>query len=81
MQCVTLDIGTAFHPEGDYLHDAFLPALFNGDTYQFPNRVVTVLSVNQGWVAPPQRTQTTGYNWTDSCVIIGHLVAALFGKA
>ena len=47
LKYVTLDIGTAFQPLEDTLHDAFLPALFKGATSQIPRRAVTGLLVKQ----------------------------------
>ena len=35
------------------------------------------MPVNQSGIELPNLTNTTGYNWTSSYVITGHLVAAL----
>ena len=46
MQRVTPGIGPSFQPVEDKVHNAFLPALFKGSTYNIPVRAVTSLSVN-----------------------------------
>ena len=63
------------------LRNTLLPYLVKGDKYQIPGRVVTGLPVNQAVIALPKPTMTTGSNWTASCVITGHLIAALRGTA
>ena len=81
VQRTTPDIGTAFQPVEDALQAAFLLDLSKGATSQIPGRVVTCLPVNQAGIALPDPTQTVKDNWTASCVITGHLVAALRGTA
>ena len=61
----------------DVLREAFLLYLFKGYTYQTPGRVFTGLPVNQSGIALTKPTQTAGANWTASCVITGHFIAAL----
>ena len=80
MQHITPDIGTLFQPVEDELRDSFLPDLFKGATYQIPGRAVTGLPVKQARIALLGPTHTAGANWTASCVITGHLVAALHWK-
>ena len=65
----------------DVLNDAFLPALFEGDTYQIPGIEITVIPANQYGIALPDPAKTDGSNWTASCVITGNLIAALHGMA
>ena len=79
MQRVAPDIGMAFQGVEDALQDIFLPDLFQGATSQIPRRVITGLTVKQAGIALPDPTWTAGVNWTASCMITGHLVAALRG--
>ena len=76
MHRVTPDIGTVFHPVEEEMRDAFLPALFQGATYQIPRRAVNGPPVKQAGIYLPEPTQTTRANWTASCVITGQLVVA-----
>ena len=48
---------------------------------QIPGRAITGLTVKQSGIALSDPTWTVGGNWTASCVIPGHLVAALHGTA
>ena len=79
MQRITPDIGTAFQLVEEELRNQFLPALFKGGASYISRRAVTVLPVKQAGIALPDPTHTTGSNWAASCVITGHLVAALRG--
>ena len=45
-----------------------------------PERGVTCLPVKQAGLALPDPSQTAPENWTASCVITGHVVAALRGQ-
>ena len=81
VQCVTLYIGTMFQTMEDVLLEAFLPDLFKVATYQIPGRVITGMPVKQDSIAILDPNQNTGSNWTKSCVITRHLVAALRGTA
>ena len=54
-----------------------MPALFEGLREVVPERGVTRLPVKQARLALPDPSQTAPENWTASCVITGHLVAAL----
>ena len=81
MQRVTPDIGTSFEPAYDVLQSAFLLDLFKGDTSQIPGISVTSLTVYQSGISLPDPTHTAVANWTASCVIKVHLVAALNGMA
>ena len=62
MQCVTPDIGTAFHPMEDAMREVFLPDLFKGATSQIPGRSVTGLPVDQAGIALLDPNQTSGAN-------------------
>ena len=57
--------------------EAFVLALFEGLGDGAPERGVTRLSVKQAGLALPDPTQTDPEKWAASCVITGHLVAAL----
>ena len=81
MQNTTLDIGTVFQPIEHALQDTCLPVLFKGDTDQIPRRSVTGLPDKQAGSALADPTHTVRANWAASCVITGHLVAALCGTA
>ena len=70
-------IGDAFVLVEDALQETFLPALFQGLVEGTPGREVTRLPVKQALLALPYLTKTSSENWTASCVITGHLVAAL----
>ena len=69
----------AFQAVDDELWDTFLQALFWGGTSQIPGRTITGLPVKQAGIDLPNPTWTAGSNWTTSCVITGHLAAALRG--
>ena len=43
-------------------------------------RGVTIMTVKQAGLALPEPTLTDPENWTVSCVITGHLAAALRGQ-
>ena len=79
VQSVTLDIGMSFQAVEDSLWDIFLPSLFQGDTSQIPGRAITSLPVKQSRTSLPEPPRTARENWTASCVVTGHLVAALYG--
>ena len=81
LQRVTPGIGMAFQTVEDELQDTLLPALFQGAMSQILGIEITGLPVKQDGIALPNPTQTAGSNWTVSCVITGHLVAALRGTA
>ena len=80
VQRVTPGIGDAFGPAEKALRVTFVSALFEGLGYSVPERGVTRLPVKQVGLALPDPTQTAPENWTTSCVITGHLVAALRGQ-
>ena len=80
VQRATLGVGTAFSSVEEALQDVFLPAFFRGLTEGLPTRVNTRLPVNQVGLAIPDQFQTAPENWMASCVITGHLVAALRGQ-
>ena len=81
MQRVTPGIGMEFQAVEDDLRDKFVPDLFQGGTSQIYGREITGLLVKQANIALPEPTHTSGANWTVSCVITGHLIAALRGTA
>ena len=80
MQQVTQGIGDAFGLVETALKETFVPALFKGLGNGVPERGVTCLSAKQVGLALPDPSQTAPENWTASCVITGHLVAALGGQ-
>ena len=81
VQSVTPVKRMAFQPVEDELQEIFLPSLFWGATSQIPGREITGLPVKQDGISLPNPTQTSRDTWTGSCVITGHLVAALHGTA
>ena len=81
MQRVTPGVGAAFGPVEEALREGFVPALFRGLTEGLPTRENTCLPVKQAGLAIPDPVKTAPENWTASCVITGHLVAALRGQA
>ena len=62
------------------LRETFVPDLFEGLEERAPERGFTFLPVKQAGLALPDPTHTAPENWTASCVITGHLVAALRGQ-
>ena len=80
MQRVTPGIGDDFGPVEEYIAKAFLPALFEGVGDGAPGREITRFPVKQAGMALPDPTLTAPENWQASCVITGHLVAALMGQ-
>ena len=81
VQRVTPGVGAAFGLVKEALREVFVPALFRGLTEGLPTRENTRLPVNQAGLAIPDPVKTVPENWTVSCVITGHLVAALRGQA
>ena len=80
VQQVTPGIGDAFSPVETVLKDTFVPALFKGLGDGVPEIGVTRLPVKQDRLDLPDPSHTAPENWTASCVITGHLVAALRGQ-
>ena len=80
MQRVTPGVGDAFRLVETALTETFVPALFEGLSEGVPERGVTRLPVKQAGLALLNPSQTAPENWTASCVITGHLVAALRGQ-
>ena len=78
MQRVTPGIGDAFSPMDTALKETFVPTLFEGMGDSVPKRGVT--HVKQAGLDLSDPSQTAPENWTASCVITGHLVAALRGQ-
>ena len=77
VQQVTPGIGNAFGPVETALRETFVPDLFEGLGNGVPERGVTRLPIKQAGLSLPGPSQTAPENWTASCVITGHLVAAL----
>ena len=77
MQRVTPGIGDDFIQVETVLKETFMPALFEGMGDCVPEQQVTHLPVKQVGLALPDHSQKTPENWTASCVITRHLVAAL----
>ena len=80
VQRVTPGVGESFGPVEEALKETFLPELFEGLREGVQERGVTRLHVKQAVLALPDPSQTAPENWTASCVITGHLVAALRGQ-
>ena len=80
VQQVTPDIGDAFRTVEQALREAFIPAFLHGLGEGTPRRGVTHLPVKQASLALPDPTKTAPENCTKSCIITGHLVAALRGQ-
>ena len=78
---MTPGVGNAFGPVEDALQETFVLAFFEGLQEGVLDRGVTRLLVKQTGLALPDPYQTTPENWMASCVITGHLVAALTGQA
>ena len=69
-----------FVPGEDALKETFVPAFFKGLQEGVPDRGFNRLPVKQAGLALPDPSHTPPENWTASCVITGHLVAALSGQ-
>ena len=80
VQQVTAGIGDAFGRVKKALREAFLLALFDGIGEGAPERGVTCLPKKQAGLALPYQTLTAPGKCLTSCVITGHLVAALRGQ-
>ena len=80
MQRVTSDIGDAFGRMEKSMRETSVPALLEGLGDGVPERGVTHLSVKQVVLALTDPSQTATDNWTASCFITVHLIAALRGE-
>ena len=80
VQRVTPCIGDSFGQVEKALRETFLPSLFQGLGEGELGSGVTFLPVKQAGLALLDPTNTAPENWTASCVIRGHLVAALRGQ-
>ena len=80
VQRVTPGVGAGFGPVKEALREVFVPAIFRGLTEGLPTRENTCLPVKQAGLAIPDPVKTAHENWTESCVITGHLIAALRGQ-
>ena len=80
MQRVNPDIGDAFRLVYMALWDAFVPEVFQGVVEETPGWGVTRLPVKQTVLELPDIIKTSTENLIVSCVITGHLVAALMGQ-
>ena len=73
-------VGEASGPVEEALWEIFVPALFKVLKEGVPERENTRLTVKKAGLALPDAVQTAPENWRASCVITGHLVAALRGQ-
>ena len=80
MQRVTPVVGDSFGPVETALKETFFPALFEGMHEGVPSRGVAHLPAKEAVLALPDPSQTAPENCTASCVITGHLVAAIRGQ-
>ena len=80
VQRITPGVGDAFGLVEEALQETFLPALFQVLGEGALGRGVTLLPVKHSGLALPDPTKTAPENWTVSCVVTGHLVAALRGQ-
>ena len=80
MQRVTPGVGDSFGTVDKAFKETFVPELFEGLWEGVPERGVTRLPIKQAGLALPDPSQTAPENWTASCVITGHLVAAIRGQ-
>ena len=77
---MTRGVGDSFGPVETALKETFVTALFEGLCEGVPGQGVTRLPVKQAGCALPELYQMAPEKWTASCVITGHLVAALRGQ-
>ena len=80
VQRVTSGIGDSSGPVEEALQRTFLPDLFQGLEEGALGIGVTHLLVKQKRLALTDPTNMSPENWTASCVIAGHLIAALRGQ-
>ena len=80
VQRTTPSIGDAFSLVEEVLQENFLPALFLDLGERTTWRGVTRLPVKQAGMDLPDPMNMASENWTVSCVITGHIVAALRGQ-
>ena len=80
VQRVTPGVGDSFGYVETALKETFVLALFEGLREGVPERGVTRLPVKQVGLDLLGPSQMAPENWTASCVITGHLVAALRGQ-
>ena len=73
-------ISNDFRPVEMALKETFVPALFEVLGDGVSEQGVTRLPVKQAGLALPDPYHTAPENWMASCVITGHLVAALKGQ-
>ena len=81
VKSVTLVIGIPFQAVEDEFWDIFLLTLFQFATSQIHVREITGLTVKQDGINLPDPTRTVGEKWMASCIITGHIIAALCRKA
>ena len=79
MQRVTPGVGYALGPVEVTLKEIFVPTLYQRLREGLPEQGIIRLPVKQAGLALTDSTQTAPENWTASCVITGHLVAARRG--
>ena len=80
VQSITSVIGESFFLIEDYLHQSLLPDLLRGKKSKVPLWGVTYLPVNQAELAIPNPNMYALEKWVSSCVITGHLIAAIWVK-
>ena len=80
VQRATKGLGEDFQPVEKALWEGFLPDLFHGATEHMPDWTITGLPVKHAGLAIPDPAHMAKGNWTASCVVTGHLVAALRGR-
>ena len=81
LQRVTRGTSAAFADVETALREKFLPALFGEDEIDANRRELACNPVRWAGLALPDPTTSATSNWTASCVIVGHLVAALRGRS
>ena len=77
MQRVTPSIGNALGLVEKAMRETFVPDLFEGLGEGALERGVICLPVKQAGLDLPDPTMAAPENWMASCILTGHLVAAL----
>ena len=79
MQRTTQGLGENFRPTEKAPWEEFYPDLFPGAESQFTSHSIMEFTVKHSGLKIPNPTMTTQGNFKSSCVVTGHLVAALRG--